>query len=85
MKDYTGIDYRDSKLYKGMTPYLACAYVEGFEEGEISSETEILTAFQYLVDTGQCWSLQGWYGRTAQGLIDAGVIQPAKETARVRA
>lgn len=49
-----------------------------FETGE-STQEEILELFQYLVDTGLAWSLQGSYGRTAQALIEAGHIkQPAK-------
>lgn len=61
------------------TPYLATAYAEGFCEGEGASEAEQLEAWQYLIDTGTCWSLQGWFGRTAQSLIDAGICTPAKK------
>lgn len=60
------------------TPYLATAYAEGFCEGDGASEGEQLSAWQYLVDTGLCWRLQGWYGRTATQLIEAGLVQPAE-------
>lgn len=58
-----------------MTGYLACAIAEGFSEGEGASEEEQLEAWQYLVDTGLAWTLQGWYGRTATDLIEAGKIK----------
>lgn len=56
-----------------MTAYDAVALAEGFAEG---TEEEQLTAWQYLVDTGLAWTLQGWFGRTAEAMINAGVIQP---------
>lgn len=61
-----------------MTTYMACAIAEGFCEGKDASEEEQIEAWQYLIDTGRCWTLQGWYGRTAKGLIDAGICSPAK-------
>jgi len=70
---------RNTKLYKTMTSYKACAYAEGFCEGEGASEEDQLTAWQWLVDTGRCWRLQGWYGRTATDLIEAGYISPTKK------
>ena len=60
---------RTTKFYKTLTPYLATAIAEGFCEGENATEEEILTAWQYLHDTRQAYSLQGWFGRTAQNLI----------------
>ena len=58
--------------------YKATAYAEGFCEGEGASQDEQHDAWQYLVDKGICWSLQGWFGRTAKALIDGGLILPAK-------
>ena len=46
-----------------------------FEQGELDEET-VLAFFQHLVNTGMAWQLQGFYGRTAQALIEAGAISP---------
>lgn len=54
----------------------ACMVAEGSEE--VESEEEYLAAWQYLVDTGVVWSLQGFYGRTARDLIEAGQIAAAR-------
>ena len=48
--------------------------IEGIEMG---SEEEILAAWQYLIDTGICWQLQGIFGRTAMHLIECGACRPA--------
>ena len=57
-----------------MTLFDACSIVEGFS-GQEHTEEEVLEAWQWLIDTGKCWSLQGWYGRTASHLIQAGYCQ----------
>jgi hypothetical protein len=55
-----------------MNAFRATGLVEGFVDAE--SEEEIIEAWQWLVDTGLAWQLQGWYGRTATTLIEDGVI-----------
>jgi len=54
-----------------MTPINAVLIAEG--EIDTDQETQI-EAWQYLVDTGLAWSLQGSFGRMAQELIDQEVI-----------
>ncbi len=66
---------RDSEFYKSLDGYKATAYAEGFCEGENATEFEQVCAWQYLVDTGKCWRLQGFFGRTAKALIDQGIIE----------
>lgn len=51
-------------------------YIIEFEGGSLE-DYDVIDLFQYLVDTGQAWSLQGFYGRTARSLIEAGHVYPA--------
>jgi hypothetical protein len=44
-----------------------------FEAGELDEEATV-ALFQKLVDSGYAWQLQGFYGRTAIDLIDAGLV-----------
>ncbi len=40
-----------------------------------SSEEEQLDAWQLLIDSGIVWQLQGTYGRHAERLIEAGLVE----------
>lgn len=56
----------------------AVGIAEGFIEAE--SEEEYIEAWQFLVDTGLVWQLQGWFGRTAVQMIEDGYIMaPANQ------
>ena len=66
---------RDTDLYKKMTPYMACAYAEGFCEGEGADEEEQLIAWQFIRDQKLWQHLQGFYGRTVHRLLAEGVIE----------
>ena len=60
--------------FKGdeMTDYEAVGIAEGFIECDIYTE---IAAWQHLIDTGLCWTLQGWFGRTATSLIEDGICE----------
>jgi hypothetical protein len=63
-----------------MDSFIACGIVEGFDGCE-HTDAEQLEAWQYLIDTGDCWKLQGWYGRTARSLIEQGYCKVARREA----
>ena len=44
-----------------------------WESGELS-DWETIQLFADLIKTGQCWSLQGYYGRTGHSFIELGII-----------
>jgi len=56
-----------------MTTYEAVSIAEGFCEGEGASEEQQIEAWQFLIDTGLAWKLQGWFGRQAVALIEQGI------------
>lgn len=47
--------------------------IMAYESGDLSDDGTI-ALFQGLVNSGLAWKLQGSYGRTAQAMLDAGVI-----------
>ena len=55
-----------------MDNFKATGLAEGFIEAE--SKEQVIEAWQYLHDTKLAYSLQGWFGRTAQQLIQDGII-----------
>ena len=54
-----------------MDTFTATMIAEGLEE---ASEERTIEAWQLLHDTGLAYQLQGWYGRQAKALIEAGII-----------
>jgi hypothetical protein len=55
-----------------MNRFNAVGIAEGFIEAE--SQEQVLEAWQFLVNSGLAWQLQGWFGRTATQLIERGLI-----------
>ena len=59
--------------------YDLAASLAAFEDGEMD-ERDFIRLFQYLIDTGLAWTMQGNYGRTAMRLIEDGMChQPKRE------
>jgi hypothetical protein len=52
--------------------FTAVGIAEGFIEAE--DEEQVVAAWQHLHDTGLAYQLQGWFGRTAQHLLNEGII-----------
>ena len=66
-----------------MDLFTATMMAEGAEGFEAECEEDLIEAWQLLIDTGTCWTLQGSFGRTAMNLINEGVctMPPAPDKA----
>lgn len=66
---------REALAAPKMTIFEATMICEGNWElaGYEPDEQTAIDAWQRLIDTGTCWQLQGWFGRQAVALIEAGV------------
>ena len=60
-----------------MDNFTATGIAEGFIECD--DQEEILEAWQHLINTGLAWSLQGWFGRTAESLIEQGLCKQRED------
>jgi len=56
-----------------MTAHQAIGLAEGFIDAD--SEEQVIEAWQYLLDIGLVWQLQGFFGRTAVAMIKEGIIE----------
>ena len=59
------------------TNFTAVGIAEGWIEAE--SEEKVIEAWQHLIDTGICWQLQGYFGRTAHRLIEEGICKHPRQ------
>jgi hypothetical protein len=67
------MDENTQPLPESDKPYDYVSRIIEFESGQLDSESTF-ELFQYLVDTGLAWRLQGAYGRAARALIEQGYI-----------
>jgi len=66
-----------------MDTFTAVGIAEGFIDAE--SKEQVIDAWQYLIDTGLAWKLQGRFGRTASQLIGQGICQEPDRNRPARA
>lgn len=71
--DFDIPEYRESDLYKSMTPSLAITIVELLPEDYL--EWQRLVTWQWLLDNRYDLIFQGEYGRTMKRLLEKGLIE----------
>jgi len=67
------LTHRLNAIPKRARPYDYTGAIIAYEQGELD-EPEVIELFQYLVDSGLAWELQGSYGRAAMRFIKAGIV-----------
>ena len=60
----------DKRTIIEWTPYLACAYAEGFCEGENATVVEFTEAWSFIAINKLYLTLQGFYGRTVRNFVN---------------
>ncbi len=66
----------NGKSYE-FSSYMATGIAEGFEEADDCYH--YVAAWQYLVLSGLCWSLQGSFGRAAESMINQGILASRRD------
>ncbi len=56
----------------GLRPVDCLGAIIALEAGELTDEDDVYDLFQALINNGQAWTLQGFYGRAAADLIRSG-------------
>jgi hypothetical protein len=64
-----------TKKQKQQMLYNATMIAEGAMDE--TSEMSYIQAWQWLVDTGECWKLQGFFARSVTRMLSDGTLQPA--------
>ena len=67
-----------TKKQKQQMLYNATMIAEGAMDE--TSEMSYIQAWQWLVDTGEVWKLQGWFQRAAHRMLSDETLQPAPPT-----